>query len=171
MDPSAEDPPPPPAPPIAPDPRATATEAERAEVRRMIEAGASTPEDLRALAEKMRQQRLAEDRAWRDQVKPELMASKKFRLSALRSEVDDEPNEQRRFLIIAGVVVLAVTAVLTASSAPWLLIVLLLVALLAYAWVLGRRPAAEERSDAGVEPTEVPLDDPVDGTGAGPGDA
>ncbi|MFP5255558.1 MAG: hypothetical protein ACLGI8_06870 [Acidimicrobiia bacterium] len=60
----------------APDPLA----AEAAELRRLVEAGASSPEELRALAARLREHRQREEARWRAEVKPQLVRQGKGRL-------------------------------------------------------------------------------------------
>ncbi|MGV3759916.1 MAG: hypothetical protein ACO1PW_10315, partial [Actinomycetota bacterium] len=60
----------------APDPLA----AEAAELRQMIDAGASSPEELRALAARLREHRQREEARWRAEVRPQLRKQGKGRL-------------------------------------------------------------------------------------------
>ena len=53
-------------------PEAEALAAEAADIRRLVDAGAGSPEELRALAERLRAHRAREDALWRAQVKPTL---------------------------------------------------------------------------------------------------
>lgn len=62
--------------PAASDPLA----AEAAEVRQLVEAGASSPEELRALAARLKELREREEARWRSEVKPALLKEKKGRL-------------------------------------------------------------------------------------------
>lgn len=54
--------------------------AEAAELRRLVDAGAGTPEELRALAARLRDHRQREEAAWRSAVKPHLVKSGRGRL-------------------------------------------------------------------------------------------
>lgn len=54
--------------------------AEAAELRRLVEAGASSPEELRALAARLREHRQREEARWRAEVKPKLVKQGKGRL-------------------------------------------------------------------------------------------
>ena len=71
----APDPPPPGPGPAAPRP--PGTDAEAAEIRRLVDEGAGSPEALRELAARLRAQRDREDQRWRAEVKPALLKAKK----------------------------------------------------------------------------------------------
>ena len=59
-------------PPVLSGPAAESLAAERARLRAQIDAGASTPEELRALAARLREIREQEDHLWRQEVRPAL---------------------------------------------------------------------------------------------------
>lgn len=54
--------------------------AEAAELRRLVDAGAGSPEELRALAARLREHRQREEARWRAEVKPQLVKQGKGRL-------------------------------------------------------------------------------------------
>lgn len=65
--------------------------AEAAEVRRLIEAGASSPEELRALAARLRELREREEARWRSEVRPALVKKGRGRLRRHDVEVPPPP--------------------------------------------------------------------------------
>jgi hypothetical protein len=144
-------------PPVPQGPEADALAAERAALRERIDAGAATPEELRALAAQMREVRAREEQLWRQEVRPALVKARKgrMRLGDLR---DGPPgatgpaNPAGRSLglglaILGAVVVVVLLA--TQSSALWVL--LPLVGVLVYAWRQGRAgTTAGERPPGGI---------------------
>ena len=117
------------------------------ELRQLVDAGAASPEELRALAAKLEEKRSYEESLWRRDVRPALMQSKKrrFRLDDLR----DESNESRvglgaAILLMVGVVVLAVIA--AQANFIWLLIPV--VGVIVYAWTQGRGGATNAETPA-----------------------
>lgn len=109
------------------------------EVRRLIEAGASSPEELRELAARIRDHRALERSLWRSEVRPALLKSKKgpFRLGDLRDPAADSRRASQGLRL--GLAVLAVVAVFvlaaSQSSALWVLVPV--AAVLVYAYRLG----------------------------------
>jgi len=121
------------------------------EVRRLVDAGASSPEELRALAAKLQEQRLLEESAWKREVRPVLIESKKVRVSLgdLRPRLRASgANIGLTITIFASVILLLLFAAQT--SIVWLL--LPVAALLVYAWQQGRAP------QAGDAPPATPVD-------------
>jgi hypothetical protein len=125
------------------------------EVRRLVEAGASTPEELRELAARIRAQREREDELWREEVRPALKEAKKrpFQLGDLVERDDDGgPNV---YLYGLGMVAAAAFLVLAATQSSILWVLLPLVGVLVYAFVQGRKggavdeppPPAEDATD------------------------
>jgi hypothetical protein len=114
------------------------------ELRRLIDAGASTPEELRELAARIREHREREDALWREEVRPALKKAKKrkFQLGDLVERPADPPTSNGAFygFLIGGVVLVLVLAA-TQSSIVWALIPL--VAVLGYAYIQGRRDASD----------------------------
>jgi Flp pilus assembly protein TadB len=101
---------------------------EHAEIRRMVDAGARTPAELRAIAERLRAHRQREDALWRTAVKPTLR----------RSGFDSTPA--RRNLLVGSAVIGCVLLVVLAAALGNVLVVLApLVAVLVVAYVLGSR--------------------------------
>lgn len=66
--------------PVGPAPGPDPLAAEAAELRRLVDAGAGTPEELRALAARLREHRQREEAAWRSAVKPHLVKQGRGRL-------------------------------------------------------------------------------------------
>jgi len=122
------------------------------ELRRLIDAGAASPEELRALAAKLEEKRIYEESLWQREVRPALLQSKKRRFSLLdlrRDNADQRGNGPwLAGLLIAVVLVLLLIA--TQTSFLWLLVAVL--AVLVYAWVQGRHPST------GDEPAVTPPD-------------
>jgi hypothetical protein len=122
-----------------------------AALRERIEAGASTPEELRELAAMIREHREREDAVWREEMRPALKKAKKapFRFTDLVERPEEPPVANGRFyaLVVAGLAIVLMLAA-TQSSVIW--VILPLVAVLGYAFVVGRRgkPTAEPVADA-----------------------
>lgn len=144
------DPPAPTVPPPPQGPLAEAVENDADELRRLIDAGASSPEELRALAARIREHRELEQSLWRSDVRPGLLKSKKRRFN-LRDLRDDPDPSQRSgnvkvgLALLGGVLVLLLAA--TQSSVLWLL--LPVAAVLVYAYRLG----TQARSEVGADPS------------------
>lgn len=137
-----------------PDLLRDAVAEEQDEVQRRIEAGASSPEDLRALAALMRVKREREAAVWATEVKPGLKKAGKgrVRLGDLRDEREDQDSSQGTFLLMAGGAAMIALALLFAMDLSFAVLLVPVLAFLGYAWWLGTHPAHE---DAAVEvPTE-----------------
>jgi hypothetical protein len=113
-----------------PDPEMLALEAEAAELRRQVEAGAGTPEELRALAGRLREHREREELVWRRSVRPALKRPE----SSPRRSVSLSGGGPVGLLAVTAAVVVA--AVVTQNV---VLAVVPVVALLAWAYAIGRR--------------------------------
>jgi hypothetical protein len=97
---------PPPAP--LPDPDQRVLDAEAEELRRQVRAGAGTPEELRALAERLRAHREREQEVWRRSVKP-----------GLKRPGSASPDARRNvaiILVLAVGVCAVIAAVILAST-------------------------------------------------------
>jgi Flp pilus assembly protein TadB len=107
-----------------------------AEVRRLVDAGASSPEELRALAERLREQRAAEEEAWRREVRPALMQSKKARgaFVGARSSERETRSIGPAVMVLVGIVLLLLIAAQTTA----LVLLLPVVGVLVYAYQQGR---------------------------------
>jgi hypothetical protein len=141
--------PPEPGPVIPPLPPELTTHEQ--EVRRMVDAGAGSPEELRALAAKLEEQRNLEHSAWRREVRPALMESKKRRysLQELRASRrgDGAEDDGSHAVVMAIAVSVAVLVLLfVASETSFLLLVLPVLGVLAYAYVQGREEQAAAAS-------------------------
>lgn len=129
---------------------AAALAAEEAEVRRLVEAGAQTPEELRALAERLRVLREREDALWRDAVKPSLVKAGKGRLTlGGRAQPGGDPttpggSASQTLALGVGLLGLVLLVVLLAAGGSFLVILVPVVALLAYAWWQGRQGGSTE---------------------------
>lgn len=123
----------------------------------MVDAGAGSPEELRALAERLRVQRDLEASAWRSEVKPALIRSKKRRVH-LGDPVEPSPSAERRAsLVLAGVVGIVVLVLLLLATRTGVVLLLVPVAgVLVYAWVQGRQ--ASGSGDGGPPPPPDPID-------------
>lgn len=131
------------------------------ELRRLIDAGASSPEELRALAERIREYKALEHARWRSDVKPELLASKRWR-NRIRSTDDDERagDEVRRNLKIgAALLAAALLLLLLATQSGVLLVLLPVVAVVVYAYRQGRREGA---GDDPLGPPDPPAEASAD---------
>jgi hypothetical protein len=107
---------------------ARALAAEREETRRLVEAGARTPDELRALAERLRAQRAREEDLWRAAVKPALKRSR------------SDAAQAKRALAVGGALIGCVALVLLATATGNAGLVLLpLVAVVVAAYVVGKR--------------------------------
>ncbi len=115
-----------------------------AEVRRLVEAGAASPEELRALAQRLREQREREHAAWSREVKPALIQSKKARPSLFdrRERVRDSERERDSSVVLAASLVIAGVFLLLmiAAQTSFLVLVIPAVAVLVYAYWQGRAP-------------------------------
>lgn len=130
-----------PAPPVLPElpPEVSAGDEE---LRAMIAEGASTPEELRALAARIREHRDKEASLWKAEVKPGLRQAKKsrFRIRDLVDEREaDGPN-----LLVFGLVLIGIVFVLllAATQGTVLFVILPVVGVLVYAYRVGQQDDA-----------------------------
>ncbi|HEX4866883.1 MAG TPA: hypothetical protein VFV32_04590 [Acidimicrobiales bacterium] len=121
------------------DPIARALAEEAAEIRRMVEAGAGSPEAIRELAERLREHRAREEALWRAEVKPTLVKQGRGRLRRSDgSSRQAEPARSSQALWLGlGLLALVAVVVVAASTTVWLLLLPVL-ALLVWAWAQGR---------------------------------
>lgn len=122
---------------VRPEAQALAAEAE--EIRRLVDAGAGSPEALRELAARLREHRAREEALWRAEIKPALVKENKGRLRghgkpAAPKQEASTSNALMFGLLLLGLVLVVVIA---ANTTVWLL-VLPVVALIAWAWKQGR---------------------------------
>lgn len=134
--------------------------ADQDEVLRLVDQGASSPEDLRALAERMRERREREDAVWAKQVKPGLKQARKgrLRISDLRREspLEDDDGSQRSFLlVIAGAAIVALI-VLSALQLSLVVLAIPVIAFLGYAFWLGLQPPPEDVPEAPAPDDDAP---------------
>ncbi len=125
--------------PDGPEARALAHEAE--EIRRLVEAGAGSPEDLRLLAARIREHRAREEALWRSQVKPQLVKARKASFSLGRSAPAPAGRApaQRNAGVGGALLAAALLVVVLAATTTIAVLVVPLVGLLAYAWWQGRQ--------------------------------
>ena len=127
--------------PLTPEALALAEEA--AEIRRLVEEGAGTPEAIRALAARLREHRAREEELWRTAVKPALVKEGKGRLRGHAKPPTLEPastpraRSQQSLWMGAALLGLVLVAIVAANTSVWVLLLPVL-ALLAWAWQQGR---------------------------------
>lgn len=125
-------------------------ERDAQELRQMIDAGASTPEEIRALAERIRVHKALEESRWRSEVKPELLASKKWRYRRAAGEslddLDQDREARRNLKVGATLLGAALLLVLLATQAGAAFVLVPLFGVLGYAWWQGRDPSARDPS-------------------------
>lgn len=124
------------------DPEARRLAMEAAEIRRLVEAGADSPEALRELAARLREHRAREEALWRAEVKPVLKKEGKGRIRGYTPparSIEAAPDGSGSssvwlWFLLAGLVVVVALA---ASTTIWIL-VLPIAGLLVWAWRQGR---------------------------------
>ena len=139
-------------PPLPGLPDAVAANAD--ELRRLIDQGASSPEELRELAAKIREHKAMEESAWRAEVRPALREAKKGRFQlgylrerpALRPSTADGVRLALTLLAVVGALVLAATQ----STVLWVLVPAAIV--LGYAYRQGRRAHPSSPDADGSQP-------------------
>lgn len=134
------------------------------DLRRLIDAGASSPEELRALAERIREHKALEQARWRSDVKPDLLASKKWRNRIKRSDDqrDDAAGDEevrRNLKIGAALLGGALLLFLLATQSGVLFVLLPVVGVVVYAYRQGRREGSGEDL---LGPLDPPVDPPAD---------
>lgn len=122
---------------VGPEALALALEAE--EIRRLVAAGAGSPEALRELAARLREHRAREEALWRAEIKPALVKENKGRLRghgkpAPTKQESSTQNAQMLGLVMLGLVLIVVIA---ANTSVWLLVAPI-VGLITWAWRQGR---------------------------------
>lgn len=116
---------------------ALASEAE--EIRQLIDAGAGSPEELRALAARLREHRAREESLWRANVKPALVKENKGRFRGHVGAPKEPKVASSLSLASVGLSVLAlVVVVVIAASTTVLVLIVPLIVLLGWAWRHGR---------------------------------
>jgi uncharacterized protein YoaH (UPF0181 family) len=125
--------------PAADDPVARALAAEAAEIRRLVDEGAGSPEAIRELAARLREHREREEALWRAEVRPALVKQGRGRLRGTRP-AGEAPRDDRPASTLwlgVGLLALVLIVVVAANTSIWLLL-LPVVALLVWAWWQGR---------------------------------
>lgn len=121
------------------DATSQALAAEAQEIRRLIDAGAGSPEELRALAARLREHRAREESLWRENVKPALVKENKGRLRGHVTAPKEPKVTSSPSLATVGLSVLALVAVVViAASTTVLVLIVPLIVLLVWAWRHGR---------------------------------
>ena len=113
------------------------------ELRALIDAGASSPEELRELAAKLKAQRTYEESLWERDVRPALMQAKKKRPSIVDLRRDGLEGERSSLGLGVALLVGALVLVLIATQTSFLLLLVGAVGVLVYAWVHGLRSSGE----------------------------
>jgi len=131
------------APEEEPTPEALALAEEAAEIRRMVEEGAGSPEAIRALAARLREHRAREEELWRTAVKPSLVKEGKGRLRGHAKPLPAEPRtppevKQSQAAWLGGSLLALVAIVVVAANTTVWVLVLPVIALLVWAWYQGR---------------------------------
>jgi len=121
------------------DPVAEALAEEAAEIRRLVEAGAGSPEAIRELAERLREHRQREEALWRAEVRPALVKQGRGRLRGHGQPAPDARDERTSNLLWLGLALLGLVlvVVVAANTSVWVLLLPVL-ALLVWAWNQGR---------------------------------
>lgn len=121
------------------DPEERALALEAAEIRRLVESGAKSPEAIRELAARLREHRAREEAIWRSEQRPALKREGKGRLRGhtRSAPADPAPSSSNARWLALALIGFVLVVVLLASATIWLL-VLPVVALLAWAWHEGR---------------------------------
>lgn len=124
-------------------PEAQALAAEADEIRRLVDAGAGSPEELRVLADRMRAHRQREEALWRAQVKPTLKAKRGSLAARGIGEPSAAPRSQsagRQTLLFGlGLLGAVIVVVLLAASSSILWVLLPVVGVLGVAWWQGKQ--------------------------------
>jgi hypothetical protein len=123
--------------PTGPEAQALALEA--AEIRRLVESGAKSPEAIRELAARMREHRAREEAMWRSEQRPTLKRESKGRLRGHTrpTPVDPAPSSSNPRWLALALIGLVLVVVMAANATIWFL-VLPVVGLIAWAWLEGR---------------------------------
>jgi hypothetical protein len=131
------------APEEAPTPEALALAEEAAEIRRLVEEGAGSPEAIRALAARLREHRAREEELWRAAVKPSLVKEGKGRFRGhakpepVAPRTPPEVKQSQAAWLGGSLLAMVLIVVVAANTSVWVL-VLPVVALLVWAWYQGR---------------------------------
>jgi hypothetical protein len=109
------------------------------ELRALIDAGASSPEELRELAAKLKEQRSYERSVWQQEVRPALMQAKKRRFNLLDLRNDTTEEERGNHLALGALLAVAMLVLIVlAANTSFIILLIAPVAVLVYAWMHGR---------------------------------
>jgi uncharacterized protein YoaH (UPF0181 family) len=126
---------------LTPEQQALAEEA--AEIRRLVDEGAGTPEAIRELAARLREHRAREEELWRTAVKPALVKEGKGRLRGHAKPLPTEPRSvpaaksSQSLWVGLGVLGVVLVVIVAANTSVWVLL-LPVIGLLVWAWYQGR---------------------------------
>jgi Flp pilus assembly protein TadB len=126
------------------------------EVRALVDAGAASPEELRALAEKLKEQRTYEETLWQRDVRPALMQAKKKRPSLVDLRRDGVEGTHSSVGLGLGLLAGALVVFLIATQTSFLLLLVAAAGVLVYAWIHGLRPGHDAERPAPPPPTDGP---------------
>jgi hypothetical protein len=115
--------------------------AREQELRALIDAGAASPEELRELAAKLKEQRTYERSLWQREVRPALMQAKKKRPSLLDLRRDSADDDTNSIALAVGLLVAVLVLFLIATQTSFLILLVAAAAVLVYAWVHGLDPS------------------------------
>ena len=119
------------------------------ELRALVDAGAASPEELRELAAKLKEQRTYEESLWREEVRPALMQAKRRRFSLLDLRRESTEREDSNSLALGAMLAVGVLVLIfVAANTSFLILLVAVVGVLAYAWVHGRRATDEQSPGA-----------------------
>jgi Flp pilus assembly protein TadB len=110
------------------------------ELRDLVDAGAASPEELRELAAKLREQRSYERSLWQREVRPALMQAKKKRFSLVDLRRERAEDESSSVALGVALVVGVLVLIFIAANTSFLILVVAALGVLVYAWVHGRQP-------------------------------
>lgn len=133
---------------LPPDGPAGQLADEAAAIRRMVEQGASSPEEIRALAARLREHREREEMLWRADVRPVLKKQGKGRFRGHSSSTAEagleaaQSSASQSAWIGLGLLALVMVVVIAANTSVWVLLLPVL-ALLGWAWRQGRADRPE----------------------------
>jgi hypothetical protein len=107
----------------------------------MVDAGASSPEELRDLAAKLKEQRSYERALWQQEVRPALMEAKKKRFSLVDLRRETSEDESHGWGLAAVLALGVLVLIFVAANTSFVVLLIVPIAVLVYAWVHGRQDA------------------------------
>jgi len=125
------------------------------ELRALIEAGAASPEELRELAAKLKEQRSYEESLWARDVRPALVKARKKRPSIVDLRREGVDGNRTSLALAALLLVAVLVLLLIATLTSFLVLIVAALGVLVYAWIHGLRSGGAPAPDA-------PPPDPAD---------